>query len=194
MTYHSLMRPCYLYTTKPPGEIVHHSKIKLNHFLAVPFLFRRKMCLGTPISYPENTFTPSLEFRHLKKILLCYGETFVWHYCLLVEVVIAKNCWLSDTICCRDLKSLCCGKWIVCGCRWAHRCRLWKISVLLTSSVSLTTRTHDRSLGQRSASNDPQNTYFSKMSLRAVNQTGLCLSMGIHSRTWANDSINPATD
>lgn len=32
------------------------------------------------------------------------------------------------------------------------------------------------------------------MSLRALNQTDLCLCMGIHSRTWANDSINPATD
>lgn len=74
VTYHSLKRPHYLYTTKPPGETMLHSKIKLNNFLAVPFLFGRKMCLGIPISYPENTFITFLEFRHLRS----FSYAMVW--------------------------------------------------------------------------------------------------------------------
>lgn len=53
---------------------MHHSKITLNHFLAVPFLFGRKICLGIPISHPQDTFTTFLEFRHLKN----FSYTMVW--------------------------------------------------------------------------------------------------------------------
>lgn len=73
---HSLKRQYYLYTTKPPGKIIHtilnKTKQPLSYFLF--FLFGRKMCLSIPISYPESMFTTFLEFRHLKEFLIHYGS------------------------------------------------------------------------------------------------------------------------
>lgn len=107
--------------------------------------------------------------RYIKCDIKLSRRSYCWIYCL------------SDTVLrCRDLKSLCWGKWTVYICK----CRLWKNSVSLTSSVLVITRNKGRSSEQRPASNDPQNTYFLKiMALRTGNQTDLCHLMGIHSRT-----------